>query len=79
MTAIYEKDIKINHKKTIAQMKTFVTDPESGKMKAAYGKLDDCVISLALAWQGIRSNHSTVRKTIETFDFNRNSSSSMTY
>ena len=76
-TAIYEKDIKINHKKTIAQMKTFVTNPESGKMQAAYGKLDDCVISLALAWQGIRTNVNAPREAINTFDFKRGDSSSM--
>jgi hypothetical protein len=76
-TALYEKDVKINHKKTIAQMKTFVNSPENGKMGAAHGKLDDCVISLCLAWQGVRIQPETKRKAYDTFDFG-DSSTSMT-
>lgn len=70
ISALYEDDIKINHKKTIAQMKTFITDAEDGTMKAAPGKKDDCVMSLALAWQGTRLLPVGERKAHETFSFN---------
>lgn len=79
-TAIFEEDIIINHKKTIAQMKTFITDPDSGTMKAAHGKLDDCIISLCLAWQGIRTASSKPRAAFDTFDFsNRGGNTSISY
>mgnify|MGYP005815185853 CR=1 FL=1 len=76
-TALFEKDIQINHRKTIAQMKTFVNNPENGKMEAAHGKLDDCVISLCLAWQGVRIQPETKREAYDTFAFG-DSSISMT-
>jgi hypothetical protein len=78
-TALFENDIGINHKKTIAQMKTFVNNPENGKMEAAHGKLDDCVISLCLAWQGVRIQPETKRKSYNAFDFAEDSTSMTEY
>ena len=70
-TALYEKDIKINNRKTLGQMRTFVTNPETGKMEAATGKKDDCVMSLALAWQGIRIEPAHDRRPFDSFVFNQ--------
>lgn len=69
-TALIEKDIQINNPRTILQMKTYITDSENGKMEAAPGKHDDLVISLALAWQGIRLQPEDEVGVFETFDFN---------
>lgn len=78
-TALYEDDIKIYNKKTIDQMRTFLNDRETGKMEAAPGKRDDCVISLCLAWQGIRKGIFKKQQPINTFDFSTSSKNMISY
>lgn len=79
ITALYEEDIKINNKKTLSQMRTFINDRETGKMEAAPGKKDDCVISLCLAWQGIRKGIIKKQEPINTFDFSSSSRQMINY
>lgn len=78
INAIYEGSIQINHKKTIGQMRTYIIDPETGSMNAAVGKKDDCVISLLLAWQGIRMAPTQENIPMSAIDFEQETESSFT-
>lgn|SRR3990167_2643487 len=79
INALYEKDIKINYAKTLGQMRTYITNPETGEMGAAPGKWDDCVMSLALAWQGIRLTTSSEKTAVESLEFNEREFTSIAY
>ena len=69
VNALYDRDVKIYHKKTLAQMRTYIIDSETGSMNAAPGKKDDTVISMCLAWQGVRMAPSEYRESVDSFDF----------
>lgn len=79
INALYERDIKINHVKTLAQMRTYLTNPETGEMGAAPGKKDDCVMSLALAWQGVRINVPKDKEVVESINFDEMEFTSVPY
>lgn len=78
INAIYEETIQINHKKTIGQMRTYIIDPDTGSMNAAVGKKDDCVISLLLAWQGVRMVPSDNVQPSEAIDFTQETEETFT-
>lgn len=65
--AMYESDVKIYCQKTVEQMRTFLNLPD-GSMGAAPGKHDDCVMSLCLAWQGLRVSPSKKLQPFSIFE-----------